>query len=108
MIMTAIDFITSEIDKLNDLIRNDIDKASNLRLKKELSEAIYLLNILKQHQISKKTVEAIIELPSSNTGYSDYRIINDCESDDPDHWLEVRINDEKIRLAEGDIVIRRK
>lgn len=106
--MTARDFIASEINKLNDLISKNIDKESNLNLKKELSETLYLLNIFDEYQISKKTIDTIIELPSSSTGYSDYRIINDCESDDPDHWLEVSINEEKIRLAEGDIVIRKK
>lgn len=106
--MTARDFIASEINKLNDLISKNIDKESNLNLKKELSETLYLLNIFDEYQISKKTIDTIIELPSSNTGYSDYRIINDCESDDLDHWLEVSINEEKIRLAEGDIVIRKK
>lgn len=106
--MTARDFIASEINKLNDLISKNIDKESNLKLKKELSEALYLLSIFDEYQISKKTIDTIIELPSSNTGYSDYRIINDCESHNPDHWLEVSINEEKIRLAEGDIVIRKK
>ncbi|SIT02505.1 hypothetical protein SAMN05421786_104113 [Chryseobacterium ureilyticum] len=106
--MTARDFIASEINKLNDLISKNIDKESNLNLKKELSETLYLINIFDEYQINKKTIDTIIELPSSNTGYSDYRIINDCESDDPDHWLEVSINEEKIRLAEGDIVIRKK
>ncbi|MGE8433349.1 hypothetical protein [Chryseobacterium joostei] len=106
--MTAKEFIAGEIDKLNDLISREVNKESNLQLKKELSETIYLLSILDNHQINKKTIKTILELPDSNTGYSDYRIINDCESDNPGHWIEVNIHNEKLRLAEGDIIIKKK
>ncbi|MEG0927327.1 hypothetical protein [Chryseobacterium sp.] len=106
--MTAKEFITSEIDRLNVLISREINKESNLQLRNELSEVIYLISLSDKHQINKKSIKTILELPDSNTGYSDYRIINDCESDQPDHWIEVSIHNEKIRLAEGDIIIQKK
>ena len=104
----AREFISKEIEKLNGLISNGIDKESNTQLKKELSELMYLLAISDRYQISKKTIDTMLELPDSNTGYSDYRIINDCESDDPAQWIEIRINNKEIRLSEGDIIIRKK
>lgn len=106
--MTVQEFIKKEVDKLNDLINKEIDRESNLQLRKELSETIYLLNVFDNYQISKKTIESILELPNSNTGYSEYRIINDCESDNPNYWIEISIHNEKIRLTEGDIIIRKK
>ncbi|PWN66110.1 hypothetical protein [Chryseobacterium oncorhynchi] len=106
--MTAKEFIVREIDELNDLISREGNKESHLQLKKELSETLYLLSIFDNHQINQKTIKTILELPDSNTGYSDYRIINDCESDNPDHWIEVSIHNEKLRLGAGDIIIKKK
>lgn len=104
----AKEFITKEIDKLKGLISSGADKESNVQLKKELSDLIHLLDLFDHYQISKTTIDTLFELPHSNTGYSDYRIINDCESDDPAQWIELKINDEKIKLSEGDIIIRMK
>ncbi|WP_347217326.1 hypothetical protein [Chryseobacterium sp.] len=106
--MGAKEFITNEIEKLNGLISNGINKESNIQLKKELSELIHLLDISNRYQLRKNTMDAILELPDSRTGYSDYRIMIDCESDDPAQWVELRINGNNIRLSEGDIIIRKK
>lgn len=106
--MTVKEFIIKEIDSLNILIAEGKDKEANIQLKKNLSETLYLLNIFEKYQIKKEAVETVFELPVSHTGYSDYRIMNDCESDDPGRWVEVSISGDKIRLSEGDIVIRKK
>lgn len=106
--MTAKELITREIDRLNALIAEGTGKETNIQLKKELSDSLYLLDIFERYGLKKETLDAVFELPHSNTGYSDYRLINDCESDDPACWLEVDISGERIRLAEGDLVIRKK
>ncbi|REC63973.1 hypothetical protein DRF65_04550 [Chryseobacterium pennae] len=106
--MKAKELIAKEIDTLNDLIHKGIDKESNIQLKKDLSDSIHLLDMFDRYEINKRTVDDIWSLPDFNTGYSDYRIINDCESDDPAQWIELSINNEKIRLSEGDIIIRKK
>ncbi|WP_160139604.1 hypothetical protein [Chryseobacterium sp. c4a] len=108
IIMTAREFIVREIEKLNDLISNEVNKESNVQLKEELSETVHLLDMFNGYQISKKTVDMILELPDFRTGYSDYRIINDCESDDPKQWVELNINNENVRLSDGDIIIKKK
>lgn len=106
--MGAKEFMTNEIEKLNNLISKGIDQEANVQLKKELSELVHLLDISHRYQISKNTIDTIFVLPDSNTGYSDYRIINDCESDNPAQWAELKINDEDVRLSEGDVIIRKK
>lgn len=63
--------------------------------------AIFLSN---QH-VDKK-IEDIIQIMDENSGYSEYRIINDCESDNKDLWIEY--DHGKIRLAAGDILIKMK
>lgn len=104
----AKELITKEMDRLTHLISNGVDKESNIALKSELSDVIHLLDMFNHYQISKKTIDTITELPDSPTGYSDYRIMNDCESDDPAQWVELKINEKNIRLSEGDILIRKK
>lgn len=106
--ITAREFLTSEINRLNGLISNGVDKESNILLKKDLSGIIHALDMFECYQINEKSIDRIVELPDSHTGYSDYRIMNDCESDDPAQWIELKINNETIRLSEGDIIIRKK
>lgn len=58
---------------------------------KELSDLLFLLDIVEKYQIDKHIIRGIISLPDSQTGYSEHRIINDCESDNPENWLELKI-----------------
>ncbi|MDM1555206.1 hypothetical protein PYS58_01270 [Chryseobacterium indologenes] len=104
----AKEFIAKEIEKLAGLISEGIDKESNVQLKNELTELMYVLDISHRYQICKNTIGSMLELPNSDTGYSDYRIINDCETDDPDQWIELKINNEEVKLSEGDLIIRKK
>lgn len=106
--MTAQEFILKKIEELNGLISKGPDRESNIKLKQELSEMIHLWNIFDKYKVNKNTIETIFEVPDSHTGYSDYRIVNDCESDDPQHWIELNINNESIKLSEGDIIIKKK
>ena len=43
-----------------------------------------------------------------NTGYSEYRIINDCESDNKELWIEYIYEDNRIRLYPGDLLVKMK
>jgi len=106
--MTAKDFLAKEIDRLNELIDQQVSKASNLQLRNELMDAHHLLTVFEKYRITKKTIETIFELPNANTGYSEYRIVNDCESDNPDHWIEVNMDNKPIVLNDGDIIIKKK
>ena len=53
-------------------------------------------------------ISDIIQLTNKNTGYSEYRIINDCESDNRELWVEYKNGNEKIILNEGDFLIKIK
>ena len=52
-------------------------------------------------------VNKILILPFTQT-YSEYRLMNDCESDDPSFWVEFCDNGETFRLTDGDILIKTK
>jgi hypothetical protein len=106
--MKARAFLADEIKRIQNLIEENRDKESNIKLKQELSQIIYLLDILNIHTINKNTIETVVELPPSDTGYSEYRVINDCESDHSENWIELSLNNQPLRLAEGDIIIKKK
>lgn len=78
------------------------------KLKKELIEVLFLIDLSKIYNISKNNIENILKMHGKNTGYSEYRIIDDCESDDPLNWTETEFKNEKVRLHDNDIVIKLK
>lgn len=65
--------------------------------------AIYLSN----HDVNE-SIDTIIQLIDRDTGYSDYRIVNDCESDDRNLWIEYDNGHDNITLSAGDILIKMK
>lgn len=104
----AKNMILNEIERINELIKRDENKDENIKFKNELLEVLYLIDISTTHQISRNKIENIFKIPKEDTGYSEYRIINDCESDDRLNWKEVTIENENIRLNENDVIIKFK
>jgi hypothetical protein len=100
--------ISNEIERINELIKISENKDENIKFKNELLDVLYLIEISTIYQISKNKIENIFKIPKENTGYSEFRIINDCESDDRFNWTEVAIENENIRLNENDIIIKFK
>lgn len=100
--------ISNEIERINELIRRNENKDENIKFKNDLLEVLFLINISKTYNISKNEIENIFKIPKENTGYSEYRIINDCESDDRLNWTEVAIENKNIRLNENDVIIKFK
>ena len=47
----------------------------------------------------------IIELPDMKTGYSGFRIMNDCETDDINKWIELEKDNHPVFMTTGDILI---
>ncbi|MFN4364437.1 hypothetical protein [Chryseobacterium hispalense] len=104
----AKNMILLEIETINELIKRNDNKNENLKLKKELLEVLFLIDLSEEYDISKNNIENILKMPGKNTGYSEYRIIDDCESDDPLNWIEAEFKNEKVRLYDNDIVIKLK
>jgi len=50
-------------------------------------------------------VNKILMLPFTQS-YSEYRLVNDCESNDPSFWVEFCDNGETFRLTDRDIIIK--
>ena len=82
-------------------------KGSNYELKIKLNILKKFAIFLSQNEIQGK-IEKIIPIIEMNTGYSEYRIINDCESDNKELWLEYIYENNIIRLYPGDLLVKMK
>ncbi len=68
----------------------------------KINNAIKWLDKISELKLSDVNKYEIIELPDMNTGYSEYRLMNDCETDDIDSWIEFK---DHIGLVAGDFII---
>ncbi len=95
-----------------DLIDSMDEKIKQMYASEPLSEEIHKLIFLKkmalylmEHDLSL-TVQDVIQIEDEGTGYSEYRIVNDCESDDRLVWMEYM--EGAFRLNSGDFLIKMK
>lgn len=101
--------LEQEIEKLSIQITAceiPIDKVELIGQKIEIEHALKLL-----HKCEAAGVLAggiFTKLPAPQVETSDYRLVEDGESDNPVHWFEVNIDSKaygKLYLKEGDVVI---
>jgi hypothetical protein len=77
----------------------------NPRRLKEINNAIKWLNKINELKLKNIEKYEIIELPDMNTGYSFYRIMNDCETDNVNEWIELKKGNRSVEASMGDILI---
>jgi hypothetical protein len=102
------EYIISELEEVERRIKQNIDKASNISLKNELLDMLYLIDLRDKYKLERKNIESIVILPDIYTCAAEYRIINDCESENKQYWQEIKINESPIRLHSADLVIKMK
>lgn len=66
--------ISNEIEKINELIKKNENKNENIKLKNELLEVLFLINLSKTYTISKSKIENIFKISKTTTGYSEFRV----------------------------------
>ncbi|MEZ0230225.1 MAG: hypothetical protein ACAI25_16505 [Planctomycetota bacterium] len=78
-----------------------------LTLKLEIEAALRCLDLCERAGITG--TERVHTLPSleGRGGYSEYRVLDDAETEDREHWTEPEIEGEKRRLTPGDVLIER-
>lgn len=80
-------------------IENKIELEKNKSAKNNLIVIKEIVNEI----IESKYKFKIIKFEEQNTGYSEYRIMNDCESENKEMWIEY---DQEVRILPGDILIK--
>jgi len=61
-----------------------------LQQKKDIDKAIAWLENIENQKLEHPTHYEWVELPWMQNGFSDYRIMSDCETDDRQYWLEFK------------------
>ena len=79
------------------------DKA--IQLKRQLDAAINCLEFCQRHQIRPNSEVVVLPDTQTQTPSSNYRVLEDHETDDREHWVELEINGEQLQLYPGDIII---
>lgn len=101
--------IEKELQRIEQQLASDctVGNTQNISNKKELKKCLFLIDLAECYNLDQRTIKEIISLPDMKTGYSEYRIINDCESDEMEDWIEI-FSDHTKRLLPGDLIILKK
>jgi hypothetical protein len=89
-------------DEIKDELKNGSKNEKLLIEIKEVNDSINWLKKINELKLKNVQKYEIIELPDMKTGWSFYRIMNDCETDDRNDWIELNIPAE---MCMGDILI---
>lgn len=78
--------------------------------KRELDTAIQWLKKIKILELNNVNDYIFTKLPETKMAFSEYKIVETLEYDDPKDWQEVKLTneDEEVWLYEGDWVIKSK
>lgn len=101
----AIEALLTEKELLVDKLKSNENSEVDSKKIGEINNAIKWLNKISELGFADITKYEVVELPDLNTGYSEYRIMNDCETDNIETWIEFK---DHIGLAAGDFIISRK
>ena len=103
----VIKLLTSEHQTLVEKIISGEHNKMNEKI--EIENAILWLKKIMELQFGSTKLYRFVTLPNNKTDFSEYRIFDDCDSDNIKNWIELK-DDEgvQITLVGGDIVIRSK
>ena len=93
------------------LLRADDKSAQEKRVildtKLELDKAIGCLRLCGKYEIEPEA--SVITLPekSTKTILSEYRVVEDCETDERTRWIEVEVAGHRVRPIPGALIIER-
>lgn len=101
---------TTVLSTLNILRSQAINRLSQgdstaLAIKLQLDDAIQCLQFCQQHQITASA--SVIRLPATltSTPSSEYRIIEDHETDKRQYWTELSLNEQPVRPSPGTLLL---
>ena len=81
--------------------------AALIQRKTELDDAIGCLQLCQRHQIGPRARVLVLPEPLTRTPSSEFRLMEDHESEDRQHWREVLVDGVPHRPRAGDLFILR-
>lgn len=100
----VIELLTLESQKVIEKLRVN-NTSEFIQEKRNIDQAIKWLKKGMQNQINPDW--NIVRLPAQNTQTpsSEFRLVEDHESDDPTYWTEVKLDGRELRPSPGDFLI---
>jgi len=84
------------------------EKQALVSYKKELEQLLFLKKLSDTYHLEPVAIERIIVLPSPRTDFSNFRLVDDAETEEKQWWEELKIENELLWLCEGDILIKKR
>ena len=109
---TAKQLIEDELQKIIHQLKEvsllQEEKQALVSYKKELEQLLFLKKLSDTYHLEPVAIERIIVLPSPRTDFSNFRLVDDAETEEKQWWKELKIENEPIWLCEGDILIKKR
>jgi hypothetical protein len=83
------------------------DREAKVALKKEIEEAIRCLDFCERAGIESSARVHVLPLLEGRGGFSEYRVMDDAETEDRSSWVEPEIDGDKRRLGPGDLLVEK-
>ena len=105
----AIQVLSTARDRAVERLRgvSEQERQSALGEKIELDRAIGCLRLCMRYDISPTDRVSVLPEPTTLTPSSEYRIVEDHESDDRAWWTEVRIDGYPLRPVPGALIVEK-
>ena len=71
-----------------------------------LDRAIACLELCERYRIDPSGPVIVLPAQGTQTPSSEFRVIEDHESDDPSHWEELKARGHSLRPLPGDVILR--
>lgn len=95
-------------ESLLDRLSDPALQAETLRVKLQIDDAIGCLRLCERYQITSGASVVQLPEPDTRTPSSEFRIIEDQESEKRECWNEVMIDGAPIRPAPGTLLVERQ
>ncbi len=92
-------------ESLLDRLRDPATRDEAVRLKHQLDDAIGCLDLCERHQIRPEARVVAVPEPQTRSPSSEFRLVEDHESDCREVWTEAMLDGEPIRPLPGSLII---
>jgi len=86
-------------------LKDPASRPDALRLKIEIEQAMACLGFCERHQIQPNARAVHLPEPKTQSPSSEYRIVEDQETDQREHWIEVSLEGTPLRPSPGTLLV---
>ena len=101
----AITLLTEAIGAITSDLRGGVATKDAVKCKHALQRGIRVLELAEALGISGHEVPTVMPMGRTRTPSSEFRVLEDHETDDQSCWTEVEVKGDPLRLHPGDIVL---